>query len=333
MLDKIEISLKPKYSAEPPFVSVKIDGDIIYEGPLDSNKGLVHNAELSESFSIEIDKRGKTKSLAKAGENQEVKISSLLLNGLSVHPDKFGKFYQNGNAFVGEKIIDGDTMALNGVWKLDLPIFRQPFAPDLDPYLYREKFSNTDIACFGCSFTWGWLLNHDQTWPYYLSNTKSKNYGVGGNSISSIIGTAHWFAKNFECNQMILLLPHPCRLQVKDNDKFCTLLPGRTPEIEKKFETIQKVIAKHGETSLLISGYANTIRELLSEINTEIQNLYITSYQEDLYKLLPTIVGGTAKVLPFYNLDKNLPLASDNEHPGPDHNRIFANQIRPIIGG
>jgi len=331
MLDKIEISLEPKYSAEPPFVSVKIDGDIIYEGPLDSNKGLVHNAELSESFSIEIDKRGKTKSLAKAGENQEVKISSLLLNGLSVHPDKFGKFYQNGNNFVGEKIIDGDTMALNGVWKLDLPILRQPFLPDLENK-FRHSFANTGIACFGCSVTYGTCLELGQTWPSLLS-ADAENYGFAGSSISSIIGTARAYIANHTCEKMVILLPHPCRLQLKDTDgSILTLMPGRTPEVEKKFKQITRDIVMFGEASLLLSGYANALKVILRDMSRKTK-IFISAYEQGTYECFRAFEDKSFTILPFYEMSEEYDMASDGEHPGPEHNRIFADKIRPIVGG
>jgi len=58
--------------------------------------------------------------------------------------------------------------------------------------LFRpESFENIkdEIFCFGCSFTLGFGLPEDHTWPYILSkkiNMKPINYGVGGISTDFI---------------------------------------------------------------------------------------------------------------------------------------------------
>lgn len=54
-----------------------------------------------------------------------------------------------------------------------------------------ESFENIkdEIFCFGCSFTFGFALPEDHTWPYILgkkTNMKPINYGVGGVSVDFI---------------------------------------------------------------------------------------------------------------------------------------------------
>jgi len=235
---------------------------------------------------------------------------------------------QKDNSYVKDKIIEGNEMALNGSWLLDVPVFRQEFVPELDRK-QRDQFADTGTACFGCSFTFGTCLDADQTWPHLLS---AKNYGVGGNSISAIVGTAHWYVQNFKCDKLVMLLPHVCRLQLKDNDgSVHTLLPGRSPEVEKKFKDVNRNIVMFGEPSLLFSGYATRMKELLVEINQK-TDLYITSYQPDTYDMLDKTMGDVCKILPFYEMSAEFEMASDNEHPGPEHNRIFATQITPLVG-
>ena len=255
-------------------------------------------------------------------------MEEVLLNGLSQHPDKFGTFVQGDNSYVKDQAIDGNRMNLNGEWSLDVPVFRQQFIPELDQE-QRDQFTDTQTACFGCSFTYGYFLEQDQTWPYYLGSD-TKNYGGPGSSISATVGKARWYVQNFECDKVVMLLPHVCRLQLQDEQKgLRTFIPFQTDNTD---EEIVKDIIMFGEPSLLFSGYANRMKELLVEINKKV-DLYITSYQSDTYEMLGQTMNGICKILPFYEMASEFRLASDNQHPGPDHNRIFANKIRPIIGG
>ena len=257
----------------------------------------------------------------------------MLLNGLDQHPDKFGLFEMSNNFFVDEKTLQGNQMSFNGVWSLEVPIFRQPFNPRLNFESYRDRFSDSRTACFGDSFTWGQGVDADQTWPHYLSMDEVKNYGAGGNSISSILGTAEWYSTNFKCGNLILLLPHPCRLQLNDGDEWVTLMPGRTPDVEKKFKKLARDIVLFGEPSLIMGGYANEVRRILGQINRNVDRLFISSYQDDVYECLQQVSGGLADILPRYELSEEHELASDGEHPGPGHHKQFANQIRTILGG
>jgi len=221
-------------------------------------------------------------------------------------------------------------MSLNGSWSLEVPIFRQPFLPD--EVGQRQTLSDARIACFGCSATHGAFLQEDETWPHYLGNG-AMNFGVGGNSISSIIGTARRYVDDFKCEKLIMLLPHVCRLQLEQTqDGINTMIPFKFQDLKGELKTLQRKIVLFGEPSLLFSGYLPTAKRLLAEINTK-TDLYLSSYQTDTYEFIEKHLAGCGTILPFYQMDKNLPLASDGSHPGPEHNRIFADQIRPIVGG
>ena len=327
MLDKVVIYLKPTTGSVPPRLRIAINGTEVFDGVIDQPKSIRHDTESQDRLNITIHKTGKTKDVVDSKEPQEVLVDEVLLNGLSQHPDKFGVFNQKDNSYVKDQTIEGNEMALNGSWSLNVPIFRQEFFPELDQ-TQRDKFTDIGTACFGCSFTYGALLDDNQTWPYHLGN--AKNYGVGGNSISAIVGTAHWYVQNFKCDRLVMLLPHVCRLQLHDQQKgLWTFIPFKNDGEAKE---MVKDIVMFGEPSLLFSGYATRMKELLVEIN-EKTDLYITSYQPDTYDMLDKTMNGVCKILPFYEMSAEFEMASDNEHPGPEHNRTFANQIRPIIGG
>ena len=313
----------------PPRLRININGNEVFNGLLERPKSIRHEVDLRDKLIITIHKTGKTKEVVDRKEPQEVLVEEVLLNGLSQHPDKYGTFVQEDNPYVKDQIIQGNEMSLNGRWQLDVPVFRQMFVPEQGKR-QRDPFADTDTACFGCSFTYGARLEHDQTWPYYLGSV-AKNYGVGGNSISSIVGTAYWYVKNFKCKKLVMLLPHVCRLQINDQKTgLWTFIPFKNND--PKAKELIKEIVMFGEPSLLFSGYSTRMKELLVEINQK-TDLYITSYQQDTYDVLKRTMTGVCKILPFYEMSEEYDKASDGEHPGPDHNRIFADQIRPIVGG
>ena len=327
LLDEVFIKLKPN-GVVPPFLRVAINGTVVFDGLIDRVKSISHQADLQDRLKITIHKTGKTKEIVDRKEPQELLVEEVLLNGYSQHPDKFGTFVQVDNSYVKDQTLEGNMMSLNGSWSLDVPVFRQPFIPEIDQ-LKRDQFTDTQTACFGCSFTYGTFLQYDQTWPYYLG-PNTKNYGGGGKTISSTVGTAHWFVQNFKCDKIVMLLPHVCRLQLQDQKKgLRTFIPFQADDTN---EEIAKDIIMFGEPSLLFSGYSNRMKELLAEISKKV-DLYITSYQSDTYNMLDQTMDEFCKILPFYELSSEFRLASDNQHPGPDHNQFFANKIRPIIGG
>jgi hypothetical protein len=331
MLDEIVIKLKPSI-VTPPLLRININGTEVFDGLLNREKSIRHEIDLIDRLNITIHKTGKTKEVVDRKEPQEVLVEEVLLNRLSQHPDKFGSFSQEDNPYVENKTIQGNEMNLNGRWQLDVPVFRQPFLPELDRK-QRDQFVDTKTACFGCSFTYGSQLQNEQTWPYHLGD--AKNYGVGGNSISGIVGTANWYVENFKCKKLIMLLPHVCRFQINDQKNgLWTFLPfkGERTDLEAKATINTKDIVMFGESSLLFSGFINRTKELLLKINQK-TNLYVTSYQRETYDMLKSNMNEVCEVLPFYEISTKYEMAPDQKHPGPEHNKIFADKIRPILGG
>jgi hypothetical protein len=330
--DKLEIVLDTQFGSMPAHLVVKIDDETVFDDILENSRSLKSYHSLKDHYKIQIRKTGKTLDLVKKHEVQKVVIKDVLLNGLSQHPDKFGRFEQRDNPYVKDTVIQGNELSLNGVWDLELPVFRQAFeTPSLDGKYLRDTFQDTEIACFGCSFTYGWGLDNAESWPYYLSPTRTKNYAWGGNCIADIVAVAEYYIENYRCDKMLMLLPHPCRLQVKDEDgRLLALLPGRSPQVEKKFPKLNRDIVLYGETSLILSGYVNVMKDIFKEISQRTR-LYVSAYDRDLYQHMIDIKDDTFELLPFYERCKEYKFASDGEHPGPDHNRIFAENISKHI--
>jgi hypothetical protein len=345
LFDQIKISLWADIQHQSPSVSISINGADVFSGTVDRPMVLDHKAKKSSRLNVIIKKSGKTKEMADRNQPQEIVVEDVSMNGLSLHPDKFGKFHQSGNPYARDKTLEGSIMALNGSWELDIPIFRQEFVPNLDKP-YRDQFVDTEVACFGCSFTYGFQLQDHQTWPHLLGG---KNYGwaddgptgaikqivEGGSCISSIVGTANEYLKKNHCEKMVLLMPHPCRLQVVDEGKVKMLLPqhsSTTTELAPGFREMSKDIVLFGEASLILSGYANTLKDLLRDMSRKTK-IFISAYQQETYECFQALEDESFRILPFYEMSEEFEMAPDNLHPGPDHNRIFANKIKEIVLG
>ena len=330
MSDRIEITLSTNIGKVAPHLEVYVEDSIIFDGMVDKDMTLKHERDQKSRLKISINKSGKTKEIADSNEPQEVMVEKITLNGLDVHADKFGVFNQKNNPYTDDKTIDGNIMALNGWWEFSIPVFRQPFVSHMDKD-YRDTFTDTKMAAFGDSFTYGACLKEDQTWPHYLG---AKNYGwaEGGSCISSIVATARDYIKEHKCETMIMLLPHPCRLQVTVDGNVRTLLPGRSPEIENIFKELSRDIVMFGEASLILSGYADTMKEILHDISKKTK-LFLSAYNPETYDCIKALKDDTYEVLPFYETSKMYDLAHDNEHPGPGHNKDFANKIGRILVG
>jgi len=109
-------------------------------------------------------------------------------------------------------------------------------------------------------------------------------------------------------------------------------MPGRTPEVEKKFKQITRDIVMFGEASLLLSGYANALKVILRDMSRKTK-IFISAYEQGTYECFRAFEDKSFTILPFYEMSEEYDMASDGEHPGPEHNRIFADKIRPIVGG
>lgn len=325
--DHIKLTIHTHFDLVPPQLKIKINNTEIFNNKAEKELILEHNEYLHDRFKITIEKSGKSKKLADKGNYQE-SIIDVSLNGLSQCCNKFGKFIIKNNPYIKDQTIQTNKLNLNGIWTLELPVFRQPFFKETG--IMRDSYENTDIACFGCSFTYGNCLEKNETWPKKLEkmiNVKIKNFGCNGNSISSIVGSALEYIENYKCNKIIFLLPHPCRLQVQDIEgNIYNLLPSRTSKVEKLFPDLIRNIVLYGEETILFAGYLDKFVQIINHIAKK-ADIFLSCYDKELYNILLSLKNCNFKMLPFFNRDKRYSLASDNIHPGPEHMEIFANDI------
>jgi hypothetical protein len=338
-MHNIILDIETVYDSKPCFLEILSNQKIIFKGEISKNLKIEFKYPRKNFFELKIKKTGKTLDIVKLKHRQEVYIKSLLLNGFSLHPDKFAKFESKDNPYVKNSIIQTNILTLNGVWTINLPLFDISGISTLMTTEFRDTVEDCDIACFGCSFTAGNHIDYKETYPFLLSkalNKKVCNYGIGGSNNQEIFANAIEYSKNFRCKKMILLLCHSSRLQI-ENEETKELLNWYLNMPNLKFETqkvkeITRQVVLHGESSVLLSSQIPQIIKNLSIIEKNINGkVYIGFYIPEEYFLFSNIGYFKNKLLPLFELNKRFPLADDNKHPGPLHYQAWTDKIIPIL--
>lgn len=336
MNHRCKVLLKTKYDNHPATIEVTVNKKSIYNEILKKNTTLEFDWREEDFLKIEIKKTGKTLDIVKNLERQEVTVEEVLLNGFSLHPNKFGMFYSQDNPYVQDSCTQSNKLYLNGIWILDVPLFNcNGISTLMTNKQFRDKLSDSTMACFGCSYTFGDYLTYNQTWPAQLSlllGKDVKNYGIGGSNNQEILENASEYVKKYKTENVILLLCHFCRLQLVKNGKPYNWSPQSSNKFYHWFPNQLKKIVNYGETSLLFAGQVPYFLKKMEAIKSQISgNLFVSTYIEDHYECLKKIDNKNFILLPFYEKSNEFPLASDNKHPGPKHNRIFAENISNYI--
>jgi hypothetical protein len=331
---QITLSLKTIYSDIPAHIEILIDNRSVFNNLLLKDSVFEFDYPDNDTFNIEIKKTGKNIDIVKKNQKQEVVIDKLLLNGFDLHPDKFGIFSIKDNPYVKDHEIQTNKLTLNGLWTFTIPLFSLEGESTLKSHKgFKDSVSNSSIACFGCSFTYGFGLQDHESWPAVLSKLTGldiKNYGIGGSNNQEIIANALEYVKTYKTKNIILLLCHFCRLQLKKGNKLYNWIVHIDTEKEyyKLFtDHIDKMI-NFSETTLLFSRQVPYFLKTIEEIKKNISGqIFVSTYIEDHYECLKKIDNKNFILLPFYEMSKEYPLAFDNKHPGAEHNRLFAESI------
>ena len=151
-MNKIKITLSTIYDVVPSHLKIECLGEVIYEGELTKNTIIEHEIGRLNPFELKITKTGKTKEIVDVKGQQEVVVESITLNGIELKSKEFGSFSFKDNPYVAEETLQTNRLDLNGEWTLRLPILN--LIGDVTTGAMesmRQKFSDCEIACFGCS--------------------------------------------------------------------------------------------------------------------------------------------------------------------------------------
>jgi hypothetical protein len=329
------INLKTIYNEHPAHVEIIAEDLTHYRGSIKTDTTIEFPYSNKERFTIQIIKTGKSLDIVNKNQKQEIIVDDVLLNNCSLHPNLFGTFNQKNNSYLTDSTIKTNVLNLNGDWHMDIPLFSLKGKSAINRAEFKDTFENSDIACFGCSFTLGWLLKPNESWPSQLSKLlgkKVKNFGIGASNNQEIIATALDYSSKYKVQDIIILLCHFSRVQLENSNGIYNWWPNsKNKELEKPFQDTINNIVNYGESSILFSGQVLDLKEQVKQIKENISgNVYVSSYIPEQYDILKA-TAKSLNILPMYELLKNYKLASDNKHPGPEHNRQFAENIIQYI--
>lgn len=319
-MNKLKIELSAKHNVRPCDLQIIYSGESIHNGKLEKDLVIEHQTDASRPFDLTIIKRGKTKNLIDQDGEQEVVVESVNLNGIDLKHKEFGIFSAKDNPFIDEQTIQTNRLNLNGEWNLQLP--RYDLVGDISTVVnknrrkVRDRYADTDIACFGCSQTYGEYIEYDETWPSQLGKCTGKlvkNYGVSGSNINEITAMVEDFLKAQKAEIILLYVPHTFRRQIRKGNDIVN-------QMGDKFYSQNKEIVLNGEEHS-IAVLAGAFEDWLENISKHTK-IYFGTYQRSenaIYQKTQL----KKFMFPFLEGD-DYPKASDKKHHGPEFNRDFA---------
>lgn len=317
-MNTVKISLSTTYDITPSHLEIECLGEVIHRGELKENSIIEHATKSSDSFEIKIIKTGKTKKIVDLKGTQEVVVESINLNGIPLKIKEFGSFALKDNPYVNDQTLQTNKLNLNGEWTLELP--KVNLVGDITSSTMdtpRDSFSDCEIACFGCSQTYGYFLKKDEAWPSQLARLTGrvvKNYGAVGSNINEITAMVDYYLKRFKTYFILLYLPHTFRRQKRKGNKISNI---------RWDDESNRDLILHGEEHS-IAVLSGSFKAWLENISKHTK-IYFGTYQTDenkLYESTPL----KKFMFPFLEGD-NYPKASDNLHHGAEFNRDFAKML------
>ena len=321
-MNKLKISLSTTYDIEPSHLQIECLGDVIHDGELTKNLVIEHETDTSDLFEIKIRKTGKTKKIVDMNGTQEVIVESINLNGIDLKNKEFGSFSLKDNHYVNDETLQTNKLNLNGEWTLKLP--KLNLVGDISTGAMekiRHQFSDSEVACFGCSQTYGSFLEHDEAWPGQLGRLTGKlvkNYGVSGSNINEITAMVENYLKQFKTDIILLYLPHAFRRQITKGNEIV----NTTWHDDRNREFLL-----HGEEHS-IAMLAGSLKVWLENISKHTK-IYFGTYQTDEYKLYQK-TALKKFMFPFLE-GADYPKASDGVHHGSEFNKDLAKTIKDFL--
>lgn len=315
-MSNLKINLTVEYTSLPAHCKIFFNDQLIFDNVLKTNMTLDHEFEPTDKkIRLKIIKTGKTKDIVDKNHDQIINIEKVFINNIEVKIKEFGLCSARNNSYVKDHVLQTTNLTLNCEWSITL--LSQNFIGNFDSeqkkLLLRDKITDTDIACFGCSNTYGYCLESTQSWPYQLGkklNLKVGNYGIPGSNVSEITAFVNYYLKNYNTDLILLLLPHSMRRQVNENGKIKNI-----PSLDSR----NKDYIFHGEHHSMINLSVFMEAWLRKKNKT---NILLGLYHESEYKLLEK-TPIKHYLIPFLDY-KQYPLARDGLHFGEKYCELYA---------
>ena len=251
----------------------------------------------------------------------------------------FGTFKNEAFAHVSE-FFGPDDVTYAHLWP------HEHFTYTMNDNGYRNAAfpADTDIAAFGCSFTFGSGLPGYMLWHKVLSDELGKtsvNFGVPSASIESIIDIFLIASTHIKMKSAVFLFPHYSRLQiakkhpVRDTIEYLNTDTSYTSVQNKAYGLESEHLYRGIPEEEMCKICKNKIYLLEHVAKERGIDVYVSSWSADTYKLLKELELESAILLPewsspsmeFADADK----ARDNKHPGPKHHKLWVDKITHYI--
>jgi hypothetical protein len=209
-------------------------------------------------------------------------------------------------------------------------------------FRFEEIPAETDLAVFGCSFTFGLGLPNEMLWHNILAkelNISCLNFGMCGSSIKSIIDVFLIVSKHIKIKKAIFLLPSIERSQVakthplQDRVDYLTAMPNQPSQLcnaysidtTKYFKYMpEEELQKDALEAIYLSEYVAQHRGI---------DAYYGSWDPNTFALIKAVEFKNGVLLPQWwtPVEFSDDKARDKMHPGPRHNKYWASEIKPFI--
>lgn len=206
--------------------------------------------------------------------------------------------------------------------------------------------TETDLAVFGCSFTFGTGLPIEMLWHTLLAkqlNTSVANYGVAGASIESIIDISLIVSNHTKINKVIFLFPAFNRIQIAKSSpytmhngevNYLSLIPNHVSMLCKAYDIESDKILSIIPDEEMFKIFRNKIYFLDYIFKQKNIKTYYSSWDPATYRFLSKMeLQGV--ILPDWTskgmVQATTDLARDKLHPGPVHHVQFVDKIIDYI--
>lgn len=357
MMNQVVINLKNIYDSKPPLLKILCNEKIVYhDSPTTGDVSITFLSDPERPISITICKEGLDKETIDKKNKQLVIVGDITCNDVIMPKCHNGRFHRKNNVYNANDILQTDELHSNGEWRITFPF--RPLVGHFDQqkiyssYQYndidvesvvvrtqdknfpefkknrsfyktlKDEFQECDIACFGCSQTWGACIKDEDSWPRYLALETGKkvcNFGLAGSNIQEIFACVRSYTDMYHPKQVILLLPAVWRMQIYDEDT------GYYMNVHWKNSNIKKfiVLGNEANIALLSKQMLNFLDELKYKRNIKpcfaswVGEEHINfSNQSYLRKYM----------LPYLEF-KNYPVAPDGRHFSAEYNKIYSKLV------
>jgi hypothetical protein len=213
---------------------------------------------------------------------------------------------------------------------------------DFEQYVRCDHY---EYIALGCSITAGTGILKKYSWPALLNQNGKNvlNFGVPGGGIDQIfLNVKELIRKKIKFSKIIILLPTPNRrlLRIpKHGYIFNHLLMVNHSEVLNHFNIFFKKqelddIYKKSQRKLVMSDSykrnRNIIIRLLSFLDKNSVNFYISSYNDDVYNILKACVK-EQNLLPKFNEERDNSVGIDGLHPAESIHKKWIDTIKEQI--